>query len=63
MKPKILDAIDQIRQRKKRPETDSIYDFIARTCATNINKQLIQVVIKELISQDDMFNKKNCSRS
>ena len=58
LKPKILDAIDQIRQRKKRPDTDSIYDFIARTCATNINKELIEVVIEELIAQNDVFNKK-----
>ena len=58
LKPKILDAIDQIRQRKKRPDTDSIYDFIARTCATNINKELIEVVIEELIAQNDIFNQK-----
>ena len=58
LKPKILHAIDQIRQRKKRPDTDSIYDFIARTCATNINKELIEVVIEELIAQNDIFNKK-----
>ena len=51
LKPKILQAIDQIRQRKKRPDTDSIYDFIARTCATNINKE-------ELITQNVIFNKK-----
>ena len=58
LKPKILDAIDQIRQRKKCPDTDSIYDFITRTCATNINKELIEVVIEELIAQNDIFNKK-----
>ena len=29
LKQKILDAIDQIRQRKKCPDTDSVYDFIA----------------------------------
>ena len=58
LKPKILDAIDQIRQRKKRPDTDSIYDFIARSCATNINKELLEVVIEELIAENDIFNKK-----
>ena len=51
LKPKILDAIDQIRQRKKCPDTDSVYDFIAWTCATNINKELIEVVIEELIAK------------
>ena len=29
LKPKILQAIDQIREKKMRPDTDSIYDFIA----------------------------------
>ena len=57
-RPKLLDAIDQIRQRKKRPDTNSTYDFIARNCATNINKELIEVVIEELIAQNDIFNKK-----
>ena len=51
LKQKILDAIDQIRQRKKCPDTDSVYDFIACTCATNINKELIEVVIEELIAK------------
>ena len=45
LKPKILN-----QNQKKRPDTDSIYDFIARTCATNINKELIEVVIEELIA-------------
>ena len=51
LKQKFLDAIHQICQRKKRPDTDSIYEFIARTCATNINKELIEVVIEELIAK------------
>ena len=58
LKQKFLDAIHQICQRKKRPDTDSIYEFIACTCATNINKELIEVVIEELIAQNDIFNKK-----
>ena len=35
-----------------------MYDFIAHNCATNINKELIEVVIEELIAQNDTFNKK-----
>ena len=31
LKPKISQAIDQIRQKNKRTDTDSIYDFLART--------------------------------
>ena len=56
MKPKISHAIDQIRQRKKRPDTDSIYDVIAHNCAININKELIEVVIEEIIAQNEMSN-------
>ena len=58
LKQKILDAIDQIRQRKKCPDTDSIYDFRACSCATNIDKELIEVAIEESIAQNDIFNKK-----
>ena len=63
LKPKILDSIDQSRQRNKCPDIDSIYGFIARTFATNINKELIEVVMEKLIAQNDIFNKKNYSRS
>ena len=41
LKLDILHGIDQICQRKKRPDTDSIYEFIARACATNIYEELI----------------------
>ena len=56
---KKLQAIDQIRQKKKRPDTDSVNDFIARSCATNINKELIELVVEELITQNVIFNKTN----
>ena len=59
LKPKIVHTIDQIHQRKKCPDSDSIYDFITGTRAININKVLIEVVIEELIAQNDIFNKKS----
>ena len=37
---------------------DSKHDFITRTCATNISKKLIELVIEELITQNVIFNKK-----
>ena len=58
----ILQAIDQIRE-KKLPDTDSIYHFIVRNSATNMSKELIELVIRELFIQNVIFNKKNCSRS
>ena len=59
-KPKILQAVDQIREKKL---PDSIYHFIVRNSATNISKELIELVIRELFIQNVIFNKKNCSRS
>ena len=58
LKPKIVHTIDQIHQRKKCPDTDSIYDFIMGARPTNINKELIEVAIDKLIAQNHLFNKK-----
>ena len=41
-KPKILYAIDRIRQKKKGPDIDSIYDYLSRTEACNIDKISIE---------------------
>ena len=32
--------------------------FLARTCATNISKELTELVIEELVTQSVIFNKK-----
>ena len=40
-KPKILRAIDRIKKKKKRPDIDSIYDYLSRTEASNIDKVTI----------------------
>ena len=37
-KPKSLYAIDRIKEKKKRPDIDSIYDYLSRTEASNIDK-------------------------
>ena len=59
LKPKILRAINQICQKKKRPGTYSICDFITRTCATNISKELIiELIIEKLTARIVTFNKK-----
>ena len=57
-KLKILQAIDQIREKKKLPDTDSTYHFIVRNSATNMSKELIELVIRELFIQNVIFNKK-----
>ena len=56
LKPKILQTIDQIREKKKCPDTN-YYGFIARSCATSISKGLMELVIEELITQNVIFKK------
>ena len=55
LKPKNLQVIHQICEKKKR--RDSLYDFIVRTCATNISKELTELVIEKLITQNAKSNK------
>ena len=58
-KPKILNAIEIIRdKKKKRPDIDTIHDYVMRTEASNANKALIENVVKELIKQNILINKK-----
>ena len=39
-KPKVLNAINKIRECKKRPDNDSILDYIIKTKASNVDKPL-----------------------
>ena len=39
-KPKVLNAINKIRKRKKRPDNNSILDYIIKTEASNVDKLL-----------------------
>ena len=52
LKPKLLLAIDQIREKKKRSDIDSIYVFNAHTCVSNVSKGLIELIIEELKIQN-----------
>ena len=55
----ILNAIEIIRNKdKKRPDIDTIYDYIMRTEASNTDITLIENVVKELIRQNILINKK-----
>ena len=56
LKPKLLQAVDQIPKSNKCIDTESPYDFIARICATFISKE--PIVIEEPIAQNVIFNKK-----
>ena len=51
-KPKILNAIEIIRDKKnKRPDIDAIHDHIMKTEASNVDKTLTEILVKELIKQ------------
>ena len=51
-KPKILNAIEIIRDKKnKRPDIDAIHDHIMKTEASNADKTLTEILVKELIKQ------------
>ena len=40
-KPKILQAIEYIREKRKRPDTNAIYEHLKKTEASNIDKETI----------------------
>ena len=43
----------------KRPDVDSIFDFITRTTASNITKEALADIITDLIKQNIIINKKS----
>ena len=58
-KPKILQAIDYIREKRKRPDTNAIYEYLKKTEASNTDKETIGNIITELINQKILENKKS----
>ena len=59
MKIMTLDSIDKLRERKKRPDIDSIFDFLYKTVAANIDKYTLTDSIPQLITQKVLVNKKS----
>ena len=60
-KPKILMAIDKIKEKKKRADIDAILNFIAQADATNIDKNAIKDSVTQLVAQK-LLIKKNTSQ-
>ena len=54
----ILKSIDKLRGKKKRPDLDSIFDFLSKTVAINIDKDTLTDSIAQLITQKVVVNKK-----
>ena len=58
-KQKLLNAIEIIRYKKKKhPDIDTIHDYIIKTEAPNADETLIENLVKELIKQNILINKK-----
>ena len=58
-KPKIMEAIDHLKGiSHKRPDVDSIFDFITRTTPSNITKEALADIITDLIKQNIIINNK-----
>ena len=57
-KQKISNAIDQIKQKKKRPDLNTIYEYLSKTEASNTNKQLIETIPTNLVETSIIVNRK-----
>ena len=60
-KPIVLSAIDILRDKKKRPDVDSIYNHIIKTQASNADRFLIESVVTNLMRENLIINKKTAS--
>ena len=58
-KPKILEAIDTIRTKKKRADVNSIYEELCRNQASNIDEKTVASFVSELLKLNEIVNKKN----
>ena len=57
-KPKILNAIDQIKQKKKRPDLNTIYEYLSKIEASNTAKLLIEAILTNLVATNVIANRK-----
>ena len=57
-KPKILNAIDQIKQKKKRPDLNIIYEYLSKTEASNTDKLLTETILANLVETNIIVNRK-----
>ena len=60
-KPLALSAIDILRDKKKRPDVKSIYNHIIKTQVSNVDRVLIESVVRNLMNENLIINKKTPS--
>ena len=58
IKTMILVSMDKLRGKKKRQDKDSIFDFLSKTVAKNIDKYALADSISQLIALKALVNKK-----
>ena len=59
-KPKILEAIDHLKNiSHKRPDIDSIFDFLTRTTVSNVTKEALSDITTDLIKESVIINNKS----
>ena len=59
-KPKVLEAINHLKGiSHKRPDVDSIFDFITSTTASNVTEEALADIIIDLIKHNISINKKS----
>ena len=58
LKTMIFDSINKLLGKKKRPDINSIFDFLSKIVATNIDKDTLADSISQLIALKVLVNKK-----
>ena len=54
-KSKILAAIHEIKEKKRCPDINEIYEYVMKSKASNADKYLIEVIIAELTKQKSLL--------
>ena len=57
-KPAVLSAMKTIRNKKKRADKESIFDYLTKSLASNIEMELLEHVLTTLIENNLVVNKK-----
>ena len=54
-KSKILAALHEIKEKKRCPDINEIYEYVMKSKASNADKYLIEVIIAELTKQKSLL--------
>ena len=59
LRPAVLSATKTIRNKKKQPHKEVIFDYLTKSLASNIEIELLDHVLTTLIENNLVINKKN----